>query len=48
MLGRAERWVKRYETIETACGRARCVPCTYPYCQRYARVRKAARKAFPA
>jgi hypothetical protein len=48
MLEKIERLVKRYETIGTACDRTRCIPCTYPYCQRYVREIKAVRKAFPA
>lgn len=46
MLGRTERWIRRYETIETACCKAKCVPCTYPHCQRYARETKAVKRAF--
>lgn len=48
MLEKVEKWIRRYETIEAACGNARCIPCTYPNCQRFVRERKAVRKALYA
>ncbi len=48
MLDKIERLLRRYELIETSCNRARCIPCTYPYCQRFVREKKAVAKAYPA
>jgi hypothetical protein len=48
MKEKIEKLLRRYELIEASCDRARCVPCTYPNCQRFVREKKAVAKAFPA
>jgi hypothetical protein len=47
MPEKVNKWNENYQLIETSCReKYHCNPCTYPNCQRCARINKAAMKVF--